>query len=105
MPRFQELLNATRNPRMVNCKLFFNNKNETIQELRETINHNIVCLTLKNVTEEIKICLDKEDEWWYDTFKILYNDNFDKLSHCLSVKLNKKIMFKYRLTLEDIAKK
>ena len=23
MPRFQELLNATRNPRMVNCKIFF----------------------------------------------------------------------------------
>ena len=90
---------------MVNCKLFFNNKNETIQELRETINHNIVCLTLKNIAEDIKICLDKEEEWWYDTFKILYNDNFNNLSHCLSVKLNKKIMFKYRITLEHIAKK
>ena len=105
VPRFQELLNATRSPRMVNCKIFFNHGNETIEELRNTINHNIVCLTLKDIAEDIKIFLDKDEEWWYDTFKILYNDNFDNLSHCLSIKLNKKIMFKYRLTLEDIANK
>ena len=90
---------------MVNCKIFFIHGNETIQELRNTINHNIACLTLKDISEDIKICLDKEEEWWYDTFKILYNDNFENLSHCLSVKLNKKILFKYRLTLEHIANK
>jgi len=90
---------------MVNCKIFFNYGNKTVQELREIINHNIVCLTLKDISEDIKISLDKEEDWWYDTFKILYNYNFVNMSHCLTVKLNKKIMFKYRITLEDIANK
>lgn len=105
VPRFQELLNATKSPRMVNCKIFFNEGNETIQSLRNTINHNLVALNLKELSESIKLELNKSDEWWYDTFKILYNDAFDEFSHCITVKLNKKLMFKYRLTIEDIANK
>ena len=89
---------------MVNCKIFFNNGNKTIQELRNTVNYNITCLTLKDISDDIKLCIDKEEEWWYEPFKILYNDNFDNLSHCLSVKLNKKMLFKYRLTTDYIAK-
>jgi len=103
VPRFQELLNATKSPRMVNCKIFFNEGNESIQELRNTINYNIVSLTLKDISEDIKICLDKEDEWWYEPFKLLYNDEFENLDHCISIKLNKKIMFKYRIPIDYIA--
>jgi len=88
---------------MVNCKIFFNEGNDTIQNLRNTIGHNLVALNLKELSESIEIKLDKEPEWWYDTFKILYNDAFEEYSHCLSIKLNKKMLFKYRLSLEDIA--
>ena len=105
VPRFQELLNATKSPRMVNCKIFFKEGNDTIQDLRNTINHNFVALTLKELSESIHIQLNKEHEWWYETFKILYNDTFNDHFHCLSIKLNKKLMFKYRLTIEDIANK
>ena len=42
VPRFQELLNATKNPKMTNCKIFFNKGTESIQQLREVINHNLV---------------------------------------------------------------
>ena len=90
---------------MINCKIFFKEGNETIQELRNTINHNIVCLTLKDLATSIDIVLTKMDKWWYDAFKILYNGDFAALNTCLSIKLNKKLMFKYRLTIEDIASK
>jgi DNA-directed RNA polymerase subunit A" len=104
VPRFQELLNATKTPRMVNCKIFFNEGNNTIQDLRNTINHNLVCLTLKDLSNKIEICMDKEEEDWYDFYKILYNDNFEKHKHCISVKLNTKILYKYRLPIQNIAK-
>ena len=104
VPRFQELLNATKIPRMVNCKIFFNEGNTTLQDLRKTVNHNLVCLKLKDLLIDVEVVMNKKHEKWYESFKILYNDNFLKYSHCLTIKLNLKTMFKYRLTLQDISK-
>ena len=103
VPRFQELLNATKSPRMVNCKIYFNTGNKTIQELRETVGHNLVCLTLPDFAENISINMKKESEPWYDAFKILYNDRFSEHTDCVTIKLNKKILFKYRINIQEIA--
>lgn len=103
VPRFQELLSATKAPKIVNCKIFFKEGNDTIQDLRKTINHNLVSLTLKDLANNIKVCKNKEDEDWYDVFKILYNDKFTKYKHCISVELNSKILFKYRITAAYIS--
>jgi DNA-directed RNA polymerase beta' subunit len=103
VPRFQELLNATKSPRMVNCKIFFNSGNSTIQELRETVGHNLVCLTINDLAESIKIQMNKKDESWYESFKVLYNDKFSEHTDCVSIKLNKKILFKYRINMHEIA--
>jgi DNA-directed RNA polymerase beta' subunit len=103
VPRFQELLNATKNPKMVNCKIYFNEGNKTLKELRDTINHNLVCLTLKDIAQSIDIEMNKEKELWYEPFKILYNNGFELYKHCISIKLNKKMMFKYRIEIKDVA--
>lgn len=105
VPRFNELLNATKTPRMVNCKIFFNEGSESVQTLRDVINSNLVCLTLKDISTNISVVLDKEDEEWYETFKLVYNDNFSKHKHCLSVKLKSEIIFKYRLNIKNIVDK
>jgi DNA-directed RNA polymerase beta' subunit len=52
----------------------------------------------------MKVMMNKKPENWYEIFKILYNDNFTKYKDCISVKLNRKIMFKYRINIYDIAK-
>lgn len=103
VPRFQELLNATKIPRMTNCKIFFNSGNKTLQDLRQTVNHNLTCLKLKDLSLDIKVIMNKKEEKWYESFKILYNENFSKHKDCLSIKLDLKLMFKYRLTIENIA--
>ena len=105
VPRFQELLNATKSQKIVNCKLFFKEKNKSIEELRDHINHQLVCLTLKDLSLDMEIYTDKKDEEWYEYFKILYNDNFTKYKDCISIKLNTKILYKYRINIEDIARK
>ena len=104
VPRFQELLNATKTPKMINCKIFLKEGSSSIQELRETVGHNLVCLTLKDLAEEITVCIDKKEEGWYDTFKILYNDNFSKHKHCISVKLKSELLFKYKINMIDISR-
>ena len=103
VPRFQELLSATKSPKIVNCKIFFKEGDDTIQNLRKTINHNLVCLTLKDLSSEISVCMNKEDEDWYNLFKILYNDKFTKYKHCISIELNQKIMYKYRINSSYIS--
>lgn len=89
---------------MTNCKIYFNKGTESIQQLREVINHNLVCLTLKELSLNMKVIMNKEPEDWYEIFKILHNDKFEKYKDCISVKLNKKIMFKYKINIQDIAK-
>jgi DNA-directed RNA polymerase beta' subunit len=104
VPRFNELLNCTKNPKIVNCKIFFKNGNKTVQELRETISYNFVCLTLKDISKSIEVKIDKEYEDWYDTYKIVYNDKFASFSNCISIKLDYEIMYKYRLNIMHIVK-
>jgi DNA-directed RNA polymerase beta' subunit len=89
---------------MINCKIFLKEGSSSIQELRETVGHNLVCLTLKDLAEEITVCIDKKEEGWYDTFKILYNDNFSKHKHCISVKLKSELLFKYKINMIDISR-
>ena len=104
VPRFQELLNATKTPKMINCKIFLKEGYTSIQELRETAGNNFVCLTLKDLLITIEVCIDKEEETWYDIFKTIYNDNFSKHNHCISIKLNSEILFKYKINVSDIVK-
>lgn len=105
VPRFQELLNATKNPRMVNCKIYFKNNNDSIESLRGMIGHEIASLTLKDVSESIDIIINKKPDWWYELYDTLYDEQYSEYSNCLRVKLNKKILYKHRLTVEDIADK
>lgn len=104
VPRFQELLNATKNPHIVNHRIYFLKNNDTIQNLRAEAGHNIVGLTLKDLSTSISVCLDKEPEKWYDAYTIIYgNNSFAAHSNCISVKLNMNKLFEFKLTLRDIA--
>ena len=103
VPRFQELINATKKPRIVNHKIYFNRGNDSIEELRKTVGHDIVGLCFKDIALSIDICLDKEDESWYELYKMLYNDSFSKHSNCVSIKLDMDKLFNYRLSMDDIA--
>lgn len=105
VPRFQELLNATKSPKVVNCKIYFKKGNKTIGELRETVNHQIVCLRLKDLALKMEIKMNKEKEKWYDAFAVLYDSAFTEYQHCISIQMNITLMYKYRIEMLDVAKK
>lgn len=105
VPRFEELLNATKEPKTKNCVVYLKKKYDTIQEIRDLIGHNIVELSLEKLSISFSIDIDKKYEKWYEPFKILYNDNFTKYRDCLSIRINTDMLYEYKLTLEDIANK
>ena len=102
VPRFQELLNATKNPRNINHTIYFNNENKSIRDIRNTVNHTIVGITLEELIVSKTISLDKESEEWYNAFSILYNDAFTEHNRCISIKIDVKKLFEYKLTMQDI---
>jgi DNA-directed RNA polymerase II subunit RPB1 len=102
VPRFQELINATKNPRMVNHKIYFNEGRDSIENLRDVVGHTITGLRLIDITTSITVGYNKEPEDWYDIYKVFYNDDFTRFPHCIIVKFNMNKLFENKLTLEKI---
>ena len=63
--------------------------------------HTISGFTLKCISEKSSIYLNKQEETWYDSYKILFSDNFTTYDHCISYKMNMKT-FEFKLTLKYI---
>ena len=105
VPRFKELLDVTRNPKIVNHTIHFTEQINSVQEARERVGHNIVGLTVGDLSESVTVVLDKEDEEWYDAHRILFGDIPVNYDHCVSFKLNMKRLFEFKLSLADVAER
>ena len=103
VPRFQELLNATKKPRIVNHQIYFTQGNKTIENIRDTVGHDIVGLSFKELAIHTQVNLNKQAEPWYEPYKILYTDSWTEYKHCISFKINKAKLFEFKLTMSDIA--
>lgn len=104
VPRFHELLNATKKPKNINHKIYFVPPlSETIQILKEFTSNKLVGLTLGNIADRIEICVDKKPEIWYESFTALYGKC--PYESCISVKLDKNKLFDYKITMKDIVDK
>ncbi len=110
MPRFSELLNATKDPKASSSRIFFNDKPNSIEEFKNIVNHNFVELTFSKISKNVKILMDKDNEPWYELFELLYSDeswykNLYDYENCISIDINMDTLFEYKLTMKDIAKK
>jgi DNA-directed RNA polymerase beta' subunit len=105
VPRFEELLNTTHNPKGVSCSVYFTKGTESIQSLRKVIGHDIVEITFDKISTSIEVCMNKKSETWYLPYSIIYGDEFMKHKHCLSIKLNTNILYEYFITMHDIIDK
>lgn len=105
VPRFAELLSATKSSKGRACIIRFKHSRDTIQNLRKMIGSSIVEFKIKKLADSIKMCLDKEDEPWYDSFGMIHHDRFDSLKHCVTIKLNRKYVYEYSIPIQQIARK
>jgi len=104
VPRFQELLNATKNPKIVNHKIFFKHGCDTIQELRKTVSNTLAGCTIKDLSLSVDIMMDKKREEWYGMFEKLFNKDLGERKDCICIKLHKKKIYEYKIRYSDIAK-
>jgi DNA-directed RNA polymerase beta' subunit len=100
LTRFQEINNATKNPKNVVCKVYFTNNNSTIEEIR-TQGLRIQHIIFQNVVQET-IIEKVNKEWWYSTFKKLYNVHIKDIKTRIRCILKKDIIYTYKISLEGI---
>ena len=104
VPRFQELLNATRNQKMVNHKIYFNEETEDIKKTREMVGSKLTHIRLKDLTLKCKSVLNAAPETWYAGWQIMHPPGFEDLGSCVTIELNKNKMYEYKITEYDICR-
>ena len=107
VPRFQELLNATKEPKGPSCKIYLEGNPDSLEETKATIGSSLVQLTVDDISTDIQVLLDHKDEKWFESFKVLYENelwykDFGPYDNCVKIYLDMDKLFKYRLKVEDV---
>jgi DNA-directed RNA polymerase beta' subunit len=92
VPRFSELLNATKNPKSRTCNITFNKHCETLNELRN-IGKNIVFADLNAITETVNL-IKVTQETWYSVFCNINEIDISSYEYAIRFKLSKQELFK-----------
>lgn len=104
VPRFLEILNATKDPKVsINSFEMENKSYKTIADIRKKISSDLVHILWKDlIISETLYLKDKEEEPWYESFELFYSNEFRYHNCCFSYKLNKEKMYQYNISLSNI---
>jgi hypothetical protein len=103
VPRFSELLNATKSPKMVNCLIFLNETFNSVGEIRERAGNDFTDMTLKRLTKSTELIKDVALEDWHHLFCQVYDVNPGILGWRIRFHIDLDIMYEYKVTLKMIA--
>jgi len=106
VPRFLELLNATKEPKM--STLYFNltDKIQTPRECRNIIRDSIAYNTLNDIVISDKIFIqDRIEEFWFCAYEIVYSNQFRYYNSGITFLLDKQKMYKYKISMSKIKDK
>ena len=105
VPRFSELLNATKNPRAISCEIEFRSGNDSISNLRKTIGHTLREFTLNDLISDMKIQTEKCHKKWYENYLQIYDKDISNYKYSLNIKIDRDIMCRYAIPLHLIVNK
>ncbi len=105
VPRFSELLNATREPKAKSCQIFLKEKADSIATLREIASNMIRELKVKDIVKNYKIFSNKQRENWYDLFDSIYEKDYSNFTEGIAITFDKELTFEYQISLNMIAEK
>lgn len=100
LTKFQEINNATKNPKNVIGKIYFTRNNSTIEEIR-TMGLNIKNLIFQDLIENWTI-EKNEKEWWYSSFKKIYSASTKGIKNRIRMTLKKDVIFTNKISLDMV---
>ena len=102
VPRFLEVLNATKEPKASINSFVLKNGEMNIRQVRQLLGPRLRSLYWADLYEHEQIEFNKTEEPWYEPFEYLYSCDFRFNNHCISYKLRKNILYEYNISLLDI---
>jgi DNA-directed RNA polymerase beta' subunit len=109
--RFNEILTMTKDPKIISSKIYFKNKHEKLQDLRDEIGLKLMEIHFKNLICQFNLStfeeLSETDKIWHNTsLKIFYPDyrrkNNEKKEKIMIYKLRKDLLYEYKISLNDL---
>ena len=101
VPRFTELLNATRHPKSRSCTIRFKQQPTSIAEAREN-GKKIVHIALKDIVNDIELMKEIPEEIWYDIYCGIHDIDITDYSHVIRCTLNGENLFKRQIAPKNI---
>ena len=107
VPRFLELLNATKEPKLAGCSFFLPPPVEehvsNLASVRRFLQYNIVGRTLQDLVTRYTIFLSPSEEIWYSSFEEWYSSDFRHYDIGIKLYLDQETLWRLRLPLFVIA--
>jgi DNA-directed RNA polymerase beta' subunit len=110
VPRFMEILNATKEPRFSSSSFSLRNTKNisttitSISDIRNIVQHHLVSLTMQDIIDNWDVFLTPPEEIWYDAFEMIYGDRFRDMERGLRLRFDPMRMYHYRIGLDDIGR-
>lgn len=107
VPRFMEILNATKEPKIVTSKCYIANKSlQSPRDIRQYIGPSLVQTKLQSLMVSYQVFLQqKQEDVWHHPFALMYGADFRDYDHGITIFLNKKLLFQYNVPIYLIHKK
>lgn len=103
VPRFREMLDTAKTPKISNCKVYFKSKPTSLAELRLVTSDRFKHISLNNVVKRVAVRTNMKDETWYAPYKTVYGGDFITTRTCVRFTISKKIVYEYRIKMSRIA--
>lgn len=104
VPRFMELLNATKEPRLSSTRFRLLRPVGGISECRDVIRDRLVCLPLIDLVASHTVFNQaQKTDPWFDVFEFVYNNGHKGLDYGVRMVMKSSILQKNRLRLDKIA--
>jgi DNA-directed RNA polymerase II subunit RPB1 len=103
VPRFSELLNATKSPKMVNCLVYLNEEFNDVSEVRKRSGNMFTDITLKRLLKASELIKDDPLEDWHHFFCDVYDINPACLGWRLRLTLDTDALYEYKVTMKMIS--
>lgn len=104
VPRFMELLNATKDPRLSSTRFRLIRPVSGISECRDAIGDRLVCVCLGDLVESHSVFSQAQRaDPWFDVFEFVFQNGHKGLDHGVRMVMKGSILQKNRLRLDRIA--
>jgi DNA-directed RNA polymerase beta' subunit len=107
VPRFNELVNTTKNPKNVLSTIYTSEEYKDIKDIRDNVGIFIKHLIFKDIVKSFTVYTNfNVKDFWYDSFNILYKKTSQiTYKHCIRYECDIEIIFLYKLHIEDVVSK